>query len=68
LPPGAIFAADGAFHLRVEGAVLLWSFAGYRPARAFDPDEPVTAITPPSVRAVLAAGYRPALHPSAARR
>ena len=64
LPEGAIFAADGAFHL-VAGDVLAWSFDGYRPARRFAAEERVAAVTPPTIRAILAAGYRPALHPSA---
>lgn len=64
LPAGTIFRADGAFHLRAARP-LLWSFEGYAPARAFAPDEPVTAVTPPTMRAILAAGYRPHLHPSA---
>jgi hypothetical protein len=63
LPPGAIFAHDGAFCLRTEGGALRWSFAGYLPAPA--PAGEVTAITPAAVRAVLAAGYAPRLHPSA---
>lgn len=64
LPHGTIFAADGAFHLRADRP-LAWSFDGYRDARAFAPTERVAAITPPTIRAILAAGYRPALHPSA---
>jgi hypothetical protein len=65
LPEGAMFAADGAF-LRLADRALLWSFAGYRPARAFAPAETVAALTPASIRAALGAGYRPRLHPSAA--
>ena len=65
LPPGAIFAADGGFLLRTATGALTWSFAGYRAARSFAPDETVAALTPASTRAALAAGYRPALHPSA---
>lgn len=65
LPSGAIFRARGSFHLCAQQPVR-WSFDGYGPADAFGPDEPVEAITPPTVRAILAAGYRPALHPSAA--
>jgi hypothetical protein len=64
LPPRAIFAADGGFFLRTAAGALAWSFAGYRPARPFAPDEIVVALTPPSAREALAAGYRPALHPS----
>jgi hypothetical protein len=65
LPAGAIFAADGAFYLKSEGSARAWNFAGYTPARAFDTREIVAAVTPPSIRATLAAGYRPQLHPSA---
>jgi hypothetical protein len=68
LPEGAMFAADGAFHLRLWNRALAWSFAGYRPARAFAPAEPVAALTPTSIRAALGAGYRPRLHPSADQR
>ena len=64
LPRGAIFRAHGAFHLRADRP-LVWTFAGYRPARGFATHDTVTAVTPPTVRAILAAGYRPALHPSA---
>jgi hypothetical protein len=65
LPHGAVFAADGGFFLRTAAGALTWSFAGYRPARAFAPAEGVAALTPRSARAALGAGYRPALHPSA---
>lgn len=65
LPEGTIFTADSAFHLRTPKGALLWSFAGYRPARAFDPAEIVAAVTPPAIRAILAIGYRAGLHPSA---
>jgi hypothetical protein len=47
--------------------LLAWSPAGYettisRPAQAL-----IEVLTPPSIVAVLSAGYRPMLHPSAAR-
>jgi len=64
LPRGAIFQSADGYYLHADRP-LAWSFEGYRPARAFDPGEPVTAVTPPTIRAILAAGYRPALHPSA---
>jgi hypothetical protein len=68
LPPGSIFAADGAFFLRTEDGALRWSFEGYAPAgRRFAHDETVAAVTPRSARAVLAGGYAPRLHPSAVR-
>ncbi len=65
LEPGAIFAADGGFLLRTATGARTWSFAGYGPARHFADDEEVDAVTPAHIRAVLAAGYRPRLHPSA---
>jgi len=65
LPARAIFAAAGAFHLRTEAGALAWSFAGYRPGPGFAADALVEAVTPRHVRAALARGYRPALHPSA---
>jgi hypothetical protein len=64
LPDGTIFLADGGFHLRLATA-WRWSFEGYVAARRFAPGEPVAAVTPESVRGVLAAGYRPRIHPSA---
>lgn len=65
LPPGAIFRLDGGFRLCGTGGVLTWDFAGYRAAPAVPAGRPVVAVTPASVRAVLAAGYRPGVHPSA---
>lgn len=64
LPRGAIFQSADGYYLRAD-STLAWTFGGYRPAGAFDPGAPVTAVTPPTIRAILAAGYRPALHPSA---
>lgn len=74
LPPGAIFRVEEGFRLCVAAGVAdgiadgvrAWSFAGYRPARDVPAEQPVVAVTPGSIRAVLAAGYRPGLHPSAA--
>lgn len=65
LPPGTIFRLDGGFRLCGAGGLLAWSFEGYRPAADVPADLPVAVVTPASVRAVLAAGYRPGLHPSA---
>jgi hypothetical protein len=68
LPEGAVFAADGAFHLRTADAAQPWSFAGYGPPQTFEPARSVAAVTPASIRAALHAGYRPRLHESAAQR
>ena len=42
-----------------------WTPGGYRQRPVEGPDGPVTVITPRATVAVLAAGYRPVLHPSA---
>jgi hypothetical protein len=62
LPDGTMLAAGNDAFLIHASKPYRWSFAGYTPAepRSFD-----ALITPPSTVAALAAGYRPALHPSA---
>jgi hypothetical protein len=66
LPDGAMIWYDSAPALVLAGAVLPWTFTGYRDAvRPPDQDADVDLLTPPSTVAVLAAGYRPLLHPSA---
>jgi hypothetical protein len=64
LPDGAFVSlSDAAFAVR--GAHLLrWSETGYADTIA-RPRGIATALTPPSIVAVLAAGYRPQWHPSA---
>jgi|SRR5450755_905754 hypothetical protein len=47
------------------GALLPWSFAGYGVPVPVRPEARVELLTPPSIVAVLAAGYRPLVHPSA---
>ena len=42
-----------------------WSFAGYRAAAPVSPGTSLTLLTPPSIVAALAAGYRPLVHPTA---
>jgi hypothetical protein len=58
-------ALDGAPWLVLDGALLAWSHGGYMARRPL-PAAPVPVLTPPSSVAVLAAGWRPRLHPSAA--
>ena len=62
----AIFATSGAL-LPAHRRPVRWpgASAATRRRRAFDGSEPVRALTPPSTRAALAAGYRAGLHPSA---
>ncbi len=65
LPDGAMVRYLGEPALRCADALLPWSFDGYRAPKRIDPDEGVELLTPPSIVAVLAAGYRPLVHPSA---
>jgi hypothetical protein len=64
LPDGTSIAIDGsAFALRA-GAMLRWSPSGYIEADP-RPRGSAMVLTPPSIVAVLAAGYAPQWHPSA---
>ena len=63
LPDGAFVAMDGDAYA-VRGAQLLrWSESGYA-ERIARPNGSVTVLTPPSIVAVLSAGYAPQWHPS----
>lgn len=66
LPDGTMIAQAGeAFAVR--GADLLpWTSAGYGATRRRPHGVPVDVLTPPSIVAVLAAGYSPRWHPTAA--
>lgn len=65
LPDGAMIERDGEpFALR-GGMLLRWSPAGYSERRPRPDLADVVVLTPPSIVAVLAAGYRPLWHPSA---
>lgn len=62
LPDGAMLSAGTAAYAIVGGRPLLWTAGGYRAA---GPRPPIDGLlTPPSTVRALAAGYRPALHPS----
>lgn len=65
LPDGAMVRRDGATALHRGGALLRWSFDGYGAPEPVPADTRVELLTPPSIVAVLAAGYRPLVHPSA---
>jgi hypothetical protein len=64
LPDGAMLAARGQAIMIAGGRGFTWSAEGYRPATWLPEIDGL--ITPPSTLAALAAGYRPALHPSCA--
>ncbi len=66
LPDGAFVSIDGSA-FAVRGAHLLhWTESGYLEAIR-RPSGIATVLTPPSIVAVLSAGYAPQWHPSAER-
>lgn len=67
LPDGAMVRHDGEIALVSGGRLLPWSFEGYGSPRAAAADATVELLTPPSIVAVLAAGYGPMIHPSGLR-
>jgi hypothetical protein len=65
LPDGVMIRLDGEPMLLIGGRVRPWSFAGYgAPADGGLPGV-AEVLTPPSIVAAIAAGYRPLVHPSA---
>jgi hypothetical protein len=65
LPDGAMITLAGEPWL-VHGPDLLeWTFGGYRRARPRSAVERAEVLTPQATVAVLRAGYRPELHPTA---
>ena len=64
LPAGAMVDVAGQAHLVVDGGLRRWSAGGYGGLQP-SPVEPVAVLTPASIVAVLRAGYRPLLHPTA---
>jgi hypothetical protein len=67
LPDGAFIALDdGAYALRGD-ALLRWTPEGYAARKSRPRGIAVDVLTPPVIVAVLAAGYQPHWHPSAAR-
>jgi len=66
LPDGAFVALEaGAFAVRGD-SLLRWTPAGYTPGKPRPNAIAVDVLTPPSILAVLSAGYAPRWHPSAA--
>jgi len=66
LPDGTMVELEGAPFLVFRGGLLAWTPGGYLARQAPAPSAEVTVITPRATVAVLAAGYRPVVHPSAA--
>jgi hypothetical protein len=65
LPSGTMVDIGGDPCLVYDGRLLAWAPGGYAERPGEVPRDPVTVITPQVAVAVLAAGYRPVLHPSA---
>ena len=65
LPSGTMVNLGGAPWLAYDGRLLAWTPGGYQQRPVEAPAGLVTVITPRATVAVLAAGYRPVLHPSA---
>jgi hypothetical protein len=59
LPDGAMIALDGQAYAVRGDALLPWSSAGYGASRSRVSTGMVEVLTPPSIVAVLEAGYRP---------
>ena len=60
---GVMVEHEGAAYAIKAGRMLLWSFGGYQKAIPFVPRSKL--LTPPSIIAILASGYKPRWHPSA---
>jgi hypothetical protein len=65
LPDGVMVSVEGTPFLVWSGGLLAWTPGGYRSSGQSPAEDTVTVITPRATVAVLAAGYRPVVHPSA---
>ena len=65
LPDGVMVSVEGTPFLVWGGGLLAWTPGGYRSSGQSPAEDAVTVITPRATVAVLAAGYRPVVHPSA---
>jgi hypothetical protein len=65
LPDGVMVSVGGTPFLVRGGGLLAWNPGGYRSSGQSPAEDTVTVITPRATVAVLAAGYRPVIHPSA---
>jgi hypothetical protein len=71
LPDGAFVLEEDAPHLVLGAELLRWTPSGYAEGRPRGTDRKALLITPPSLVAVLRAGWQPLvplLHPSAVQR
>jgi hypothetical protein len=65
VPDGAFIRWQGKPYLMYEGALLEWCFHGYAPPISVATDVKVDLLTPPTIAAIISAGYQPRLHQSA---
>jgi hypothetical protein len=65
LPDGVMVRHGPDAALLVGGQPRIWSFDGYGPPIPWPAGETCEVLTPPSIVAAIAAGYRPMVHPSA---
>jgi hypothetical protein len=65
LPDGVMVSVGGTPFLVWGGGLLAWTPGGYRSSGQSPAEDTATVITPRATVAVLAAGYRPVIHPSA---
>lgn len=65
LPDGVMVSVGDTPSLVWGGGLLAWTPGGYRSSGQSPAADTVTVITPRATVAVLAAGYRPVIHPSA---
>lgn len=67
LPDGVMVRQQDTVALLTGGKLLPWSFTGYGAPMSVARGTTVELLTPPSIVAVLAGGYRPLIHPSSKR-
>jgi hypothetical protein len=65
LPGGTFVLWQGLPHLVLAGWLLPWSFMGYGTPIERPDTGSIEVLTPPSIVAVLSAGFCPSLHPTA---
>ena len=66
-PDAAMFTDGQSFFAKRNTHLLRWSFGGYVEALPFNPAMRLNLLTPPSITAILRAGYKPRWHPSASQ-
>jgi hypothetical protein len=64
---GAMIEQDGEVYAMRGQTLLQWSFAGYAKTSAFTLSQHAKLLTPPTILAILHAGFQPRWHPSALR-